>query len=716
MLVNRSTLLLALLFVLKSHAQTHVDMSGFRKTAGVSATVNQQDLDICWTTGSGEKGMLTIDLEEKHPLIKSIRIGREGPMQTIAAGLDPAFILTVGKRTLSPSSGGWDVFFDKVPDRPYQSYRVVFGKKRAAVITRGSHTIIKIREVHAADFKGDLEITIYNGTPLFNIAAVMSTPSDSTAILYDAGLVVPDAGQSAPDAGQSAPDVGLVTPNAAFKNIAWADVNTTLHREKADLNKESEDLPVKYRTIIGENSGGSLAIFPAPHQYFYPLDEAFNLKFTWYGKNYHQLIPEFGLGIRQDPLGDKRYVPWFNAPPNTRQRLNFFCLISGHDAQQALEAVKKFTHGDSYRPLPGYKTMESHFHNEFISKVVLAGKPVPQEPGFVKVFKETGVNIVHLAEFHGPGHPKGPDSLRLPELDALFKQCRRLSDSGFLLLPGEEANNFYCGHWLALFPKPVYWVMFHPAGVPFEQRSDRYGKVYHVGSSDEMLRLLTTEHGLAWTAHARTKASTGYPDAYKNEPFFLSETFMGAAWKALPADLSIPTLGQRVLRLMDDMNNWGLRKHFISECDIFSIEQDNEMYAHLNVNYLRMDKLPGFDAGWQPVLDVMRGGDFFSTTGEVLVPSFSVNGRHSGETVQLNGNGQAEIRFQLDWTFPLNFADIVTGDGRQTFREHINLDTTTAFGSRTFTRRIDLKGRKWIRLEAWDIAANGAFTQTVWLK
>ncbi|MBS1605808.1 MAG: hypothetical protein JST42_24325 [Bacteroidetes bacterium] len=695
MLVNRSILLLAFLFTIKCYAQTPVDLSGFRRSAGVTATVNHEELNISWMTGPTEKGMLTIDLNQARPLIKSIRIGHAGAVQTIAAGLDPVYVLTVGKRTLSPSSGGWDVFFDKVPERPYRSYRVVFRKTRAAVITQGSHTVIRIGEVHAADFKGDLEITIYNGTSLFNMAAVMSTPSDSTAILYDAGLVM---------------------PSAAFENIAWADVNATLHREKADMNRESEDLPVKYRTIIGENAGGSLAVFPAPHQYFYPLDEAFNLKFTWYGKNYHQLIPEFGLGIRQDPLGDKRYVPWFNAPPDTRQRLNFFCLISGHNAQQTLTEVKKFTHGDSYRPLPGYKTMESHFHNEFISKVVLAGKPVPQEPSFVKVFKQTGVNIVHLAEFHGPGHPKGPDSLRLPELDALFKQCRSLSDSQFLLLPGEEANNFYGGHWLALFPRPVYWVMSHPANIPFEQQSDRYGKVYHVGSSDEMLRLLTKERGLAWTAHARTKASTGYPDAYKNEPFFLSETFMGAAWKALPADLSIPMLGQRVLRLMDDMNNWGLRKHIISECDIFSIEPENEMYAHLNVNYLRMDKLPRFDAGWQPVLDVIRSGDFFSTTGEVLIPSFTVNGRRPGETVQPDGNGQAEIRCQLDWTFPLNFADIVTGDGRQTFRDHINLDTTTAFGSRTITRRIDLRGKKWVRLEAWDIAANGAFTQTIWIK
>ena len=31
------------------------------------------------------------------------------------------------------------------------------------------------------------------------------------------------------------------------------------------------------------------------------------------------------------------------------------------------------------------------------------------------------------------------------------------------------------------------------------------------------------------------------------------------------------------------------------------------------------------------------------------------------------------------------------------------------------THKLDLTGRKWVRLEAWDIATDGAFTQPVWL-
>lgn len=323
---------------------------------------------------------------------------------------------------------------------------------------------------------------------------------------------------------------------------------------------------------------------------------------------------------------------------------------------------------------------------------------------------------MHLAEFHYTAHPKGPDSARLNELHALFQQCKRLSDPNFLLLPGEEPNEFFGGHWLAFFPKPVYWSMSRKSDVPFVTNNPGYGKVYHISDKDEMFKLLQTENGLAWTAHARTKGSVGFPDKYKDSDFFKSDHFMGAAWKAMPADLSQPRLGKRVLDLMDDMNNWGLKKHVIGEADLFSIEPENEMYAHLNVNYLQLDKLPKFSDGWQPVLDAMSHGKFFTTTGEVLLPVFKVNEKSSNDTVALNKEGEAQIKLDINWTFPLHFAEIISGDGKNVYRDQINLDSTYAFGEKVFTFNIILKNRTWVRAEVWDVAANGAFTQSVWLK
>ena len=49
-------------------------------------------------------------------------------------------------------------------------------------------------------------------------------------------------------------------------------------------------------------------------------------------------------------------------------------------------------------------------------------------------------------------------------------------------------------------------------------------------------------------------------------------------------------------------------------------------------------------------------------------------------------------------------------------RQRIDLSDTGPFGGRELRLEVDLTGKKWVRLEAWDIACNGAFTQPVWLK
>jgi hypothetical protein len=694
-MINRLlTILVCVLCCKTTLAQIKVDIKNFNTANGSSLHFNKTGFSVSWPAGKKLSGELIINLQAGKPLFSSIQLTKNGRIIRVMKDTDPAFLLTIGKRDLV-SQNGWNIFFDKVPLKPHQSYGVELKRKTATVCTEGSHTIIRIGEIKAADFSGFLEITMYEGSPLFDIAAVMSTEKDSTAIVYDGGLI---------------------SNTKNFERISWTDVQDHMQQITFRLQDTSINQAVKYRTIIGTGTSGSIAIFPAPHQYFYPLDEAFNLHFTWYGNQYNKTFNGYGIGIRQDLDGDNRYVPWFNAPPKTRQRLHFFCYISEDPPATLMEQVKSFTHHDSYLPLPGYKTMASHFHNEHIMKVVLAGKPVADTPNFVKVFKTAGINIVHLAEFHYTAHPKGPDDQRLTELQTLFHECKRLSTNDFLLLPGEEPNEFFGGHWLAFFPRPVYWIMARKNEQPFVSNDPVFGKVYRIGNAAEMFELLAKENGLAWTAHARTKGSTGFPDGYFDRDFFLSDRFLGAAWKAMPADLSQPRLGKRVLDLMDDMNNRGFKKKILSEADLFSIEPENEMYAHLNVNYLQLDTMPSFDTGWQPVLDVLQQGNFFSTTGEVLIPSFNVNGKTAGQTVALRGVQNATLSFTVQWTFPLHFAEIISGDGKQVYRQQIDLDETHAFGQRAVHISIDLSGKKWVRLEVWDIAANGAFTQTIWLQ
>jgi hypothetical protein len=49
------------------------------------------------------------------------------------------------------------------------------------------------------------------------------------------------------------------------------------------------------------------------------------------------------------------------------------------------------------------------------------------------------------------------------------------------------------------------------------------------------------------------------------------------------------------------------------------------------------------------------------------------------------------------------------------YRERLDLSDTQAFGNRRLMLLPDLAGRRWVRFEVWDVAANGAFTQPVWI-
>ncbi len=652
---------------------------------------------ISWPLSSAERGSMVFNSNLDQPLIESIGIG-DKPMVT---GLNPVTLITVGSRDMTKPAG-WVAFFDNPRSRPYTTSAVVLGSRRLKITSEGARTTVSVAEASAGSFQGDVRFTFYRNSRLIYAETVLSTQEDGRAFYYDTGLA------------SAKPD---------WHSTVWRNTDGKLQRATLDATADATSLKVAGRAIVAESETGSLAVFPAPHRFFFPLDEAFNLRFVWHGRNYDKKLSDYGIGIRQEGEGDKRFVPWFNAPPSTEQHLGVFYLVTSGNGERALDDVAKYTHGDRYPKLPGYSTFTSHYHIEHTKEYMGKQKEqnitgVPQDlevPGFVKTFKARGVNIVHLAEFHNGKTLTLQSELRLPELKCMHDECARLSDEHLLVLPGEEANVHLGGHWLSFFPKPVYWVLNNRGDKPFAEQVDGYGRVYHVRSEDDVLHLMQEESGLMWTAHARIKSSIGFPDAYKDKRPFRSDNFLGAAWKAMPADLSRPTLGWRVLDLMDDMANWGLKKQVIGEADLFRMEPDFETYAHMNINYLKLDKLPKFQDGWQPVLDALRGGQFFTTTGEIVIPEFTIGGKSSGQTLDTTDIPSPMLEVVLDWTFPLEFAEVVSGDGKKVYRQRIDLVETESFGRQTLHRSVDLKGRTWARFEVWDVAANGAFTQPIWL-
>jgi hypothetical protein len=693
-------------------AQIAADFAGYRADCGIAASQEADRLTVTWPLDGGEWGQLALDLRAGRPLIALIGIAHkpDGAPSSLLENAEPVTFLLVGSRQAPagrpPGMSVFNVFFDAPATRPFETYRSQLALKHARVTSRGRRATVTIGDITIGPFAGALQFTFYEGARLVRMETIVRTREDRRAILYDSGLTW----------SFSEPE-----------GFAWVDTNGRPQRAAALPTVKDQAIAAKHRTLIRETATGSLACFPPPHQFFFPRDLTDNLPTLWLGQGHRGLEPKFGFGIRQSERGGGSYVPWFNAPPGTDQHLGVFYLLSSGRAEQALDQTLKYTNSDCFAKLPGYHTLTSHWHMATAMAALEAKKAdgPRRQPDFVRMFQDMGVEIVHLAEFHGDGHPHDPGPLRLPEMQSMFDECRRLSSDKLLFLPGEEANvalgqataGKEAGHWLYLFPKPVYWTMTRGAGQPFREELAPYGPVYHVGDGADMIALLEREAGLAWTTHPRVKGSSWTPDIFKNHDFYKSEHWLGAAWKAMPVDLSHDRLGRRALDLLDDMANWGQKKYLPGEVDVFKIDHTHELYGHMNVNYIRLDpdRIPRFDEGWQPVVDSLRAGRFFVTTGEVLIPEFTVNGQPSGATVVVNSGEPVLVNVSLAWTFPLEFVEIISGDGTKVYRDRIDLSDTRAFSRQSLSHKLDVTGRKWLRLEAWDIARNGAFTQPVWL-
>jgi hypothetical protein len=314
-----------------------------------------------------------------------------------------------------------------------------------------------------------------------------------------------------------------------------------------------------------------------------------------------------------------------------------------------------------------------------------------------------GIDAAITADFHGDGHPQDLTDVRLEELAAYYRMCQKVSDAKFLLIPSEEANVHLGGHWSLAFPKPVYWFMRKGSEGPLQRQHPKYGSVYHVGSPDDVIEMIRREHGILYQTHPRTKSSFGYPDKVRHTDFFLDPRFIGAGWKAMPADRSILQQGMRALKLLDDMNNWGLPKRLLAETDMFAIDHTSELYAHMNANYVRTEELPNFD-NYGKLLDAVARGEYFISMGEVLLPKVAIAATSPADITTTT---------TVQWTFPLAFGEIVWGDGNQTFTQTFPLLETRPFGNATFTWKAAAKDWKWARVAVWDIAGNGAFINPV---
>ena len=715
------------------------DFTDYRPDDGLRAEAIEGDVLFEWTGSASSQHRATFGVDRGEPVIREMAVlSRAGHWAPLVRDARPEFHVSEGKRRISyqqlrPMQAlgreatseviekeKWKVFWDAPlnlpgledvnPDMPREPSEVTrsdveYEVTGCRVRRDGTRLEISFDGLTVGSFVGRLRFTVYKGASIVRQEAIATTARPSVAYVYRAGLS------------------GL--KNDDYQRLRWRDVTRDWqhYRFGGGINDGPVPLRARNRILLLEQWRGSLAIFPPSHKFFFAREIEMNLGYVWYSQR-----PDgrFDAGVRQGER-EEMFRPWgasngiwekrvnqsrrfaqgnfalYNAPPGSLQRMAVYYYLGPGSAEDTLEAVLAYTHGDKYKALDGYQVAVSHFHTHFAEQLSDEGS-FDMRPPWISAFRGLGINIAMMSDFHGDGHPDDHGEVRWRELGEYFEACRRHSDADFLLMPGEEPNAHLGGHYTLVFPKPVYWAKVREPGKAFQEEHPTYGAVYRIGSATEMLKMLDAERALVWQAHPRTKGSTFYPDSVREAPHFLSDRYLGGAFQPLPGDLSHSRIcEERCFGTLDDMNNWAGPKYLIAEGDTYTKFPEDEIYPQLAVNYIRVDSLPAFDEDWSPITQALRRGDFFVTTGEVLIPRFALEGLGDSKTVV------AEVQ----WTFPLEFVEIVWGDGERVGRLVQPTSDVGAFGSQEFRIEFDAAGRKWVRFAAWDSAGNGAFTQPV---
>ncbi len=165
------------------------------------------------------------------------------------------------------------------------------------------------------------------------------------------------------------------------------------------------------------------------------------------------------VGASRDRMGQLRSLQCACRNPAAHGRL----LLPERQRRRSThaEAVLAYTHDDVFKPVPGFKVMAGHFHLDF-NEQLRDRNTLDYQPPWVAVFRALGINILYLGDFHDDSHPNDPGPVRFKEEKVYFEGAQRVSDKDFLVMPAEEPNAYFGGHWWLMTPKPIYFSHAQP--------------------------------------------------------------------------------------------------------------------------------------------------------------------------------------------------------------------------------------------------------------
>ncbi len=709
------------------------DLKAYKPSQGLTAVVDNDALVVQWTGDRGADLRMHLSIDRAAPVVRELAVRKAGGQWgTLGQNLVPEFGVTSGLRRVSnqqlqPLTGlgvtitpevmdreKWYAFWDaplyvpgleegrnptnpNLPRKPEEIRRANASFKTSSCTVRaeGARIEIEFPGLSMGIFSGSTRFTVYRGTSLVRLEAVAKTDEPGVAYKYEGGLK------------------GLST--SLTPRVVWRDVADQAQHYRFGGAKNDALVPVRARNrlMIAEGRGGSIASFPPPITFFFTREVDTNLGYVWYRKDSDA---SFAMGVRQGDREDveayRANFALYNAPPGSWQRMAVYFYVSPDAADATRTAVMAFTNNDTFKPVAGYKTLVNHFHISFTDRLRASGSLDGQTPDVIAM-KALGINIVGLSDFHADkmrGRDNGAG--RFEDMRDYALASAKASDQDFLVTPWEEPNAYFGGHYNVMFPKNVYWSRAQDPGQPFTETLPEFGKVYHPGSGADVIKILESEGGYWFHAHPRTKGTTGYPDASLEKEWVRSDRYLGMAFKpGMGVDLSMQRLCEyRCFEAQDKMNNLfagsGLKpKLLIADTDTYQKGPADDIYPNIPVNYVKLDKVPGPGDDWSPILKAVRAGDYFVTTGQILIKNYAVGGAGAKRTITAD----------LEWTFPPEFMEVVWGDGQKVDRQVVSMTDAVAFGTRKVSIPFDATGKKWVRFAVWDSAGNGAFVNPVWV-
>lgn len=701
----------------------------------VKANVGANAVDLTWTGANAQPMAMRLGIIGGRPTIERLAVNG----QTVGENLGVEFKVTTGLRRMSNQQmeplralgveitdkeiedHKWDAFWDSpldmrkpappragagfggnpppaqgiasqpgLPRDPKEVAHTVatFASDGCTIVSEGARLSVSFPKVTAGAFSGDLVLTVFEGANLIKADFVAVTQGKSVAYKYNAGVTGLSIGQGSA--------------------VLWKDTGKEpqAYTLKGKANDDIVPLFAANRLVVGKTGAGAIAAFPPPHTFFWAREHEDNPGNNWYRKDGAN---SFSIGVRQPEMETEEhyYANWalYSAPPGTEQHMSFYLYPVAGPADDAFKAALAFTSGDRYPSLPGYKVMANHFHTNLGERLLQAGSLDIRLPDF-EVLRSSGVDIAAITD--RPRDRQGGPG-RLATIHAMYEGAERHSDDQFMVMPNFENGQYLGGHWDLLVSKRLYWTEGRKDGEPLTRTDPKYGTVYSVGNTADIMKMVEAENLLIYMPHPRTKGSTHYPDAVKNDAPFNSDRYRGVGWRwGMGSDLSEKRLSEkRVLPLFDEMNNWMVGKplkpkYLLAITETYAKQPGDDVYANGPVNYIKLDALPT-GGTYGPIIDTLNRGDYFVSTGEVLIPSHGMTG--TGRNAVLN----ADVR----WTFPLDFVEVIWGDGKATKSKVVSTKDLPAFGSKAFAIPFDARGARWVRFAAWDTAGNGAMTQPI---